>query len=85
MENIIIEEVIDIGDIFDLINDNLQPENWNIADIVKGKEIDVFPEWKSLMDQVVWDYRDVGWEVFHYLHGDREFLCFSAPKHWRKK
>ena len=84
VDDLIIEVPIPLAmtkdEVINLINETLEEKNWSINDLADGREVEVFLEWKSFIEQIVWDYRWVGWEVFHYLHGKREYLSFTNPK-----
>ncbi len=67
------------GEIIALINETIQMDKWTVSDLADGREIDIFPEWMSLIEKIAWDYRWAGWEVFHYIHGDRQYLSFTNP------
>ncbi len=67
------------GDIIDMINCDIDMEKWSEKDRKFGREIEVFPEWRSQMDKIVWDYRWSGWHCLWMTHGEREYLLFANP------
>ena len=86
-EDIIIDEcltpVMSKGEIIELINQSLG-NPWTIIELADGKEIDLFPEWKFIIDDVIQEYNRVGWKVWHYLKGKREYISFENPSKTKK-
>lgn len=84
VDDLIIEEPVALpmskDEVIVMINETLEDKNWSVNDLADGREVEVFPEWKTFIEAITWDYRWAGWEVFHYLHGEREFLSFTNPR-----
>ena len=71
------------SEIIRMINDELENVNWSSKDRLNGKRIDIFPEWESQMETIVWDYRKVGWKLFWFIEGTEQYLMFDCP--WNVK
>lgn len=82
-----IEEPVDFemsnSEIYSMINQSLKPENWTNAELLHGKKVNIFPEWKKQMQDIVHEYRDVGWKLFWFLDNGEQYLLFENP--WQKK
>jgi hypothetical protein len=72
------------AEIISLINESIDMKNWTDKDLTLGKEVDIFDEWKSVMDKIIWEYKFAGWNVFHYRNGRREYLQFDFPRKEKK-
>lgn len=87
VEEAIVKEkgkIMSTNEIMLMINECIKSEVWLTTEAqASGIEIDIFPEWKGQMEQIVWSYKKAGWMVWHYLHGDREFLHFKDPSRFR--
>lgn len=61
-----------------LINEALN-QKWSRKDYTDGKEIPVFPEWEPFAEELVWLYRDAGWNVFNMMNGKKHYFSFFNP------
>ena len=86
-----IEDVeITKSEMIKIINKKLE-RKWTTNERIKGMQIDLFPEWQVAVRKfsIVYQYKKLGWDVFHFQVGDketdssyREYLWFKNPK-WK--
>jgi hypothetical protein len=78
--------ILKAREIVSIINEILET-TWSDSECVTGKQVDVAPEWRSYMKQLVQQYRTAGWDVQRrieimstYPRNPRDFLVFKNPQ-----
>ena len=69
-----------MNQMIELINPMLNVKDWSIDELADGKKVELFAEWKPIVEKIIWKYRQVGWYIYWIKEKGQEYLLFENPK-----